>query len=89
VRWALWRPWRTLRAPLVWILHAAYAWVPVYLVLRIFAIEGSVCADDHREQAQLVAPAWSHPGRGIAGRAGPSRGGRPARGGEGAAARCR
>ncbi|HZZ92332.1 MAG TPA: NnrS family protein [Usitatibacter sp.] len=42
VRWLLWRPWRTLRAPLVWILHLAYAWVPVYLVLRIFAIEGSV-----------------------------------------------
>jgi uncharacterized protein involved in response to NO len=41
-RWWLWHPWRTLRAPLVWILHAAYAWVPIYLVLRIFAIEGSV-----------------------------------------------
>ena len=29
-----WRPWRTFAAPLVWILHAAYAWVVVYLVLR-------------------------------------------------------
>ena len=29
-----WRPWRTLAAPLVWILHAAYAWIIVYLVLR-------------------------------------------------------
>ena len=42
VRWTLWRPWRTLRAPLVWILHLAYAWVPVYLVLRILAIQGTV-----------------------------------------------
>lgn len=29
-----WRPWRTLAAPLVWILHAAYAWIVIYLVLR-------------------------------------------------------
>jgi len=30
----LWKPWRTLATPLVWILHAAYAWIVVYLVLR-------------------------------------------------------
>jgi uncharacterized protein involved in response to NO len=30
----LWKPWRTLTTPLVWILHAAYAWIVVYLVLR-------------------------------------------------------
>jgi uncharacterized protein involved in response to NO len=41
-RWLLWRAWLSLRTPLVWILHAAYAWVPVYLVLRICAIDGSV-----------------------------------------------
>ena len=29
----LWRPWRTLATPLVWILHAAYAWIVVYLAL--------------------------------------------------------
>jgi len=29
-----WRSWRTFAAPLVWILHAAYAWIVVYLVLR-------------------------------------------------------
>jgi uncharacterized protein involved in response to NO len=46
-RWLLWRPWRTLRAPLVWVLHLAYLWVPVYLVLRILAIEG------------IVAPQWA------------------------------
>ena len=29
-----WRPWCTLAVPLVWILHAAYAWIVAYLVLR-------------------------------------------------------
>ncbi|HSB25790.1 MAG TPA: NnrS family protein [Burkholderiaceae bacterium] len=33
-RWWLWRPWRTLRTPLVWVLHLAYAWVPLHLALR-------------------------------------------------------
>ena len=33
-RLALWRPWRTLRAPLVWVLHAAYAWIATHLLLR-------------------------------------------------------
>ena len=32
----LWHPWRTLRVPLVWILHAGYAWIVVHLVLRAF-----------------------------------------------------
>lgn len=30
----LWQPWRTLGTPMVWVLHAAYAWLVVYLVLR-------------------------------------------------------
>ncbi len=30
----LWQPWRTLSTPLVWILHAAYAWIIVHLLLR-------------------------------------------------------
>jgi uncharacterized protein involved in response to NO len=34
VRLLLWKPWRALAAPLVWILHAAYGWIVVYLVLR-------------------------------------------------------
>ncbi|WP_284614747.1 NnrS family protein [Aquabacterium humicola] len=33
-RFALWKPWRTLRTPLVWVLHVAYAWVPLHLGLR-------------------------------------------------------
>ena len=40
VRLYLWRPWVTLAAPLVWILHAAYAWIVVHLVLRgVLALE--------------------------------------------------
>ena len=34
VRLFLWKPWRTLATPLVWILHVAYAWIVVYLALR-------------------------------------------------------
>jgi uncharacterized protein involved in response to NO len=34
LRLALWKPWRTFGAPLVWILHAAYAWIVVHLALR-------------------------------------------------------
>jgi len=33
-RLALWQPWRTLRTPLVWILHLAYAWIVLHLALR-------------------------------------------------------
>ncbi len=33
-RLCLWKPWRTLGAPLVWILHAAYAWIVIHLALR-------------------------------------------------------
>lgn len=40
VRLSLWKPWRTLTTPLVWILHAAYAWIVVHLALRgLFALE--------------------------------------------------
>jgi len=42
VRWFLWQPWRTLRAPLVWVLHAAYLWIPVHLALRAGAAVGWV-----------------------------------------------
>jgi len=34
VRLFLWKPWRTLTTTLVWILHAAYAWIVVHLALR-------------------------------------------------------
>lgn len=41
-RWALWQPWLTLRTPLVWVLHAAYAWVPLHLLLRMGAELGGL-----------------------------------------------
>ena len=42
MRWWLWQPWRTRRVPMVWVLHAAYAWVPVHLLLRAAAAAGWV-----------------------------------------------
>jgi uncharacterized protein involved in response to NO len=42
VRLALWQPWRTLRTPIVWVLHAAYAWIVVHLVLRALGLLGAV-----------------------------------------------
>ncbi len=41
-RLALWHPARALRAPLVWVLHAAYAWIPIHLALRAAAALGWV-----------------------------------------------
>ena len=41
-RWLLWRPWKTLHAPLVWVLHAAYLWIPLHLALRGLAEIGWV-----------------------------------------------
>jgi uncharacterized protein involved in response to NO len=38
VRWSLWQPWKTLRNPIVWVLHAAYLWIPVHLALRAMAV---------------------------------------------------
>lgn len=42
VRLALWQPWKTLRVPLVWVLHAAYLWIPLHLGLRTLAEFGVV-----------------------------------------------
>ena len=53
-RWLLWQPWTTLRAPIVWVLHAAYLWIPVHLALRAAAalgwivVAGDACADGRR-----------------------------------------
>jgi uncharacterized protein involved in response to NO len=41
-RLVLWRPWRTLHAPLVWILHASYAWIVIHLLLRMLSHAGWV-----------------------------------------------
>ena len=39
-RWWLWQPWGTLRKPLVWVLHTAYFWLLIHLVLRAGAALG-------------------------------------------------
>ena len=36
----LWQPWRTFGTPIVWVLHVAYAWIVVHLVLRGLAALG-------------------------------------------------
>lgn len=41
-RWSLWQPWKTRHAPLVWVLHLAYFWIPVHLALRASAAVGWV-----------------------------------------------
>jgi len=41
-RLALWNPQRTLRHPLVWILHVSYAWIVAHLLLRGLAGFGLV-----------------------------------------------
>ncbi len=41
-RWLLWKPWRTLGVPLVWVLQLAYLWVPVHLALRALVELGAV-----------------------------------------------
>jgi uncharacterized protein involved in response to NO len=43
-RWVLWQPWTTLRTPLVWVLHLAYAWIPAHLALRAFAAAGWIAS---------------------------------------------
>jgi uncharacterized protein involved in response to NO len=42
VRLYLWQPWRTFKTPLVWVLHLAYGWIVVHLVLRALAAIGVV-----------------------------------------------
>lgn len=36
-RLILWKPWRTARHPIVWILHLSYAWIAIHLLLRTLA----------------------------------------------------
>jgi uncharacterized protein involved in response to NO len=45
----LWQPWTTLRTPVVWVLHAAYLWIPVHFAIRAAA-----------EPGWLAAPAATH-----------------------------
>jgi uncharacterized protein involved in response to NO len=44
IRWSLWHPWTTTRTPLVWILHAGYAWIPIHLLMRSAAEVGWIAS---------------------------------------------
>ncbi len=44
LRLYLWQPLRTLATPIVWILHAAYAWIVVHLAMRALASAGLIAA---------------------------------------------
>jgi hypothetical protein len=39
-----WQPWRTRARPILWVLHAAYAWLPVGFLLLAWAQLGGVAA---------------------------------------------
>jgi uncharacterized protein involved in response to NO len=43
-RMSLWRSWATIGHPILWILHAAYAWIVVHLALRALAALDLVAA---------------------------------------------
>ena len=43
-RWWHWQPWRTRSRPILWVLHAAYAWLPVGFLLLAWAQLGGVAA---------------------------------------------
>lgn len=42
IRFLRWRPWTTLKEPLVWSLHTAYACIPVGLLIKGFAVLGLI-----------------------------------------------
>ena len=74
---------KTLRVPIVWVLHAAYAWIPLHLALRataelgwIAAFGGDACADRRRRGGLIIGmmtrTARGHTGRPLRGR--PQRG---------------
>ncbi len=42
VRLSLWQPWRSFGTPMVWVLHVAYAWIVIHLMLRGLAAIGMV-----------------------------------------------
>jgi uncharacterized protein involved in response to NO len=56
LRWLLWQPWATLRKPIVWVLHAAYLWIPVHLALRAAAALG-VAAESAAAHALMAGAA--------------------------------
>ncbi|MBP8019018.1 MAG: NnrS family protein, partial [Hylemonella sp.] len=52
----MWQPWKTLNTPLVWVLHAAYAWIVLHLAFRAMAAMEwlSVSAGNHALTAGAI-----------------------------------
>ena len=44
LRQAQWAPWATRKRPILWILHAAYVWIPLGLALLALAVTGRIAA---------------------------------------------
>jgi uncharacterized protein involved in response to NO len=42
VRLWYWKPWRTRARPILWVLHAAYAWLPIGFILLAWAQSGGL-----------------------------------------------
>lgn len=42
LRWVLWKPWRTLGTPRIWILHASFLWIVAHFALRLGVEHGAV-----------------------------------------------
>lgn len=75
-RWLLWRPWRSARIPVLFILYVAYFWIPLGLLLRGLAAHGLLTASvaTHAFAAGAIGTmiygmvtrvALGHTGRGI------------------------
>jgi uncharacterized protein involved in response to NO len=72
VRLAGWKPLRTLRNPLLWILHASYAWIPFGIAARAGAVRPGACLE-RRARAGCRRAGRADPGDDHAHRAGPHR----------------
>ena len=59
LRLMLWRPWLTWDRPILWILHASYAWIVVYLWLRVPAALGMISASLASHAVTVGALDWS------------------------------
>jgi uncharacterized protein involved in response to NO len=72
IRLARWHGLRTLRDPIVWVLHAAYAWFPLGLLLKALHLMGAFTWSAfwlHALGAGAATPAVSNPTQSAARRA--------------------
>lgn len=57
VRMSGWRSLRTLSDPIVWVLHAAYAWLPIGLALKAVNLAGGAAWAAHWQHALTIGAA--------------------------------